>query len=117
MKKRGIGVATQGIWVSGCNGGFPDISTGAIVKLNRDGTADVATGTVDIGSGAITALSQIAAAELGIGVEKVRLVHADTDTVPFDAPTHASRVTYSSGLAIKAAAAQAKSAFSRLLPA
>ncbi len=109
VKKRGIGVATQGIWVSGCMG-FPDIyeHTGAIVKLNRDGTADVATGTVDIGSGAITALSQIAAAELGIGVEKVRLVHADTDTVPFDAPTHASRVTYSSGLAIKAAAAQAK---------
>ncbi len=109
VRKRGIGVGTQGIWVSGCMG-FPDIyeHTGAIVKLNRDGTADVATGTVDIGSGAITALSQIAAAELGIGVDKVRLVSASTDTVPFDAPTHASRVTYSSGLAIKAAAAEAK---------
>lgn len=109
VRKRGIGVGTQGIWVSGCMG-FPDIyeHTGAIVKLNRDGTADVSTGTVDIGSGQITALSQIAAAELGIAVEKVRMVYADTDTVPFDAPTHASRATYSSGLAIKAAAAQAK---------
>jgi xanthine dehydrogenase molybdenum-binding subunit len=35
-------------------------------------------------------------------------VYADTDTVPFDAPTHASRATYSAGLAVKAAAAQAK---------
>lgn len=109
VRKRGIGLGSQGIWVSGCMG-FPDIyeHTGAIIKLNRDGSADVATGTVDIGSGAITALSQIAAAELGIAMDKVRLVYADTDTVPFDAPTHASRVTYSSGLAIKAAAVQVK---------
>lgn len=109
VKKRGIGLATQGIWVSGCMG-FPDIyeHTGAIVKLNRDGSVDVSSGTVDFGSGAITALSQIAAAELGVDVAKVRFAYADTDTVPFDAPTHASRVTYSSGLAVKAAAAQAK---------
>ena len=34
--------------------------------------------------------------------------NSDTSTVPFDAPTHASRVTYSSGLAIKAAAGEAR---------
>lgn len=109
VRKRGIGVGTQGIWVSGCMG-FPDIyeHTGAIIKLNRDGTADISSGTVDIGSGQIATLCQIAAAELGVGMDKVRMVYADTDTVPFDAPTHASRGTYSSGLAVKAAAAQVR---------
>ncbi len=108
-KKRGIGLGTQGIWVSGCMG-FPDIyeHTGAIIKMNSDGTADLASGTVDIGSGQNTVLCQIAAAELGLEAHQVRMSYADTDTVPFDAPTHASRATYSSGLAVKAAAGEAK---------
>ena len=90
--------------------GFPDIyeHTGAIIKLNPDGSADLASGTVDLGSGQITTLCQIAAAELGLEPDKVRMSYADTDTVPFDAPTHASRATYSSGLAVQAAAADAR---------
>jgi len=109
VKKRGIGVGCQPIWVSGCVG-FPDIyeHTGAIVKLNRDGTADLSTATVDLGSGQITTLCMIAAEELGIDAEQVRMTYADTDTVPFDAPSHASRVTYSSGNAVKAAAGAAR---------
>ena len=51
---------------------------------------------------------KIAAAELGLEPEQVRMSYADTDTVPFDAPTHASRATYSSGLAVQAAAADAR---------
>jgi len=35
-------------------------------------------------------------------------VYADTDTAPFDAPTHASRATYSAGTATRAAAVAAK---------
>ena len=109
-KKRGIGMALFPFWVSGCVG-FPDIyeHSGAIVKLNVDGTADVATASVDIGSGQITTLLQIAAEELGLPMDAMRMVQtSDTTTVPFDAPTHASRITYGSGLAIKAAAGAAK---------
>ena len=108
-KKRGIGLGTHPLWVSGCMG-FPDIyeHSGAIVKLNRDGTADLAIATVDIGSGQNTTLCQIVAEELGISAEEVRMTQADTDTVPFDAPSHASRVTYSAGNAVKAAAGVAK---------
>jgi len=36
------------------------------------------------------------------------MTYADTETVPFDAPSHASRVTYSAGTAVKAAAANVK---------
>ncbi|HJW25455.1 MAG TPA: molybdopterin cofactor-binding domain-containing protein [Rhodocyclaceae bacterium] len=109
-KKRGFGLAVHPVWVSGCMG-FPDIyeHSGAIVKINRDGTADLATAAMDIGSGQITTLCQIAAEELGLPAGAVRMSsQVDTDTVPFDAPTHASRVTYSAGNAVKAAAAAAK---------
>lgn len=108
-KKRGIGVACHPLWVSGCVG-FPDIyeQSGAIVKLNPDGTVNLSIGTVDIGCGQNTVLSQIVAEELGVAVEDVRITYADTETVPFDAPSHASRVTYSAGLAVRAAATSAK---------
>ncbi len=109
VRKRGIGLGCQPIWVSGCVG-FPDIyeHSGAIVKLNPDGTANLSTATVDLGSGQITTLCMIAAEELGLAVDQVRMTYADTDTVPVDAPSHASRITYSSGNAVKAAAGEAK---------
>jgi xanthine dehydrogenase molybdenum-binding subunit len=109
-KKRGIGLAVHPVWVSGCMG-FPDIyeHSGAIVKINRDGTADLATASMDIGSGQIATLTQIAAEALGLPAGAVRMSSAgDTDNLPFDAPTHASRVTYSSGNAVKEAALSAK---------
>ena len=108
-KKRGIGLACQPLWVSGCIG-FPDIyeHSGAIIKLNVDGTADLSVATVDMGCGQNTVLAQIAAEELGVPLEAVRITYADTETVPFDAPSHASRVTYSAGLAVQAAAGAAK---------
>ncbi|HKI93042.1 MAG TPA: molybdopterin cofactor-binding domain-containing protein [Gaiellaceae bacterium] len=105
-KKRGIGLACHPLWVSGCMG-FPDIyeHSGAIIKLNRDGTADLAVATIDMGSGQTTTLCQIAAEGLGLPFDAVRIVFAaDTETVPFDAPSHASRVTYSAGNAVQAAA-------------
>lgn len=108
-KKRGIGFACHPLWVSGCVG-FPDIyeHSGATVKLNRDATADVVSSCIDIGSGQITMLTQVVAEELGLPAESVKIVYADTDTAPFDAPTHASRATYAVGLATKAAAVAAK---------
>ncbi len=106
--KRGIGFGCQPLWVSGCMG-FPDIyeHSGAIIKLNRDGTANLSNATIDMGSGQITTLCQIAAETLGLEADQVRMTYADTDTVPFDAPSHASRVTYSAGTAVKAAAENA----------
>ncbi|MEJ8566048.1 xanthine dehydrogenase family protein molybdopterin-binding subunit [Elongatibacter sediminis] len=109
IRKRGIGFACHPLWVSGCVG-FPDIyeHAGATVKLNRDGTADVVSACVDIGSGQNTMLTQVVAEELSLAADRVRLVYADTDTAPFDAPTHASRATYSAGTATRAAAVAAK---------
>jgi len=109
-KKRGVGLAVHPVWVSGCMG-VPNTyeHSGAIIKLNRDGTADLATAAMDVGSGQIVTLCQIATEELGLLPGAVRMSsRLDTDTVPFDAPTHASRVTYSAGNAVRAAAAIVK---------
>ena len=77
----------------------------AFADFNGDGTADLAVATIDMGSGQTTTLCQIAAEALGLPFDAVRIVFAaDTETVPFDAPTHAGRVTYSSGNAVQAAA-------------
>jgi len=109
-KKRGIGMASQPLWVSGCVG-FPDIpeQSGAIVRINPDGTASLSIPTIDIGSGQITTMCQIAAEELGLKADQVKMnYHLSSDILPFEPPTHASRATYSAGNAVKKAASQAK---------
>ena len=109
-RQRGLGMACVPTWTSNCTG-QPDLyeHSGALVKLNPDGSADIATACIDIGSGQNTVFSQMVAEELGIPLEQVRMSSVDTGNVPFDAPTHASRGTYAAGGAVKAAAADAKS--------
>lgn len=80
----------------------------AVVKVNEDGTATVLTGTVETGQGSLTILGQIAAQELGIAADDVRLVSADTDTTPMDTGAIASRTTFVTGNAVRLAAAEAK---------
>ena len=63
--RRGVGIATA-LW--GAGGGPPAY---ALVKLNRDGSALVVTGTQDIGTGTRTVLAQIAAEELGLPLDRV----------------------------------------------
>lgn len=83
-------------------------STAAIIKIFEDGTATLITGASDIGQGSNTTLAQIAAEELGVALEDITVVSGDTDITPFDFGTFASRVTYISGNAVKAAAKDAK---------
>ncbi len=107
--RRGIGFACMPIWVSG-GFGIPDVYelSGAVVKVNPDGTVSLNIGVVDIGAGENTVLSQIVAEELGVPFDAVKLTSSDTDSAPYDPGTHASRVTYSCGHAARLAAAEAK---------
>ncbi|MBI4528472.1 MAG: xanthine dehydrogenase family protein molybdopterin-binding subunit [Deltaproteobacteria bacterium] len=82
--------------------------SGAYVHFNEDGSAQVLVGASEIGQGSLVALSQIAAEELGIPVESVAIVSADTAVCPFDQGTFSSRVTLYTGMAVKTAAAEAK---------
>jgi CO/xanthine dehydrogenase Mo-binding subunit len=85
----------------------PSIS-GAVVHMNADGSVTVLSGTVEMGQGSETALAQIAAEELGVPIERVRVHLPDTDMTPYDTITAGSRSTYHMGNAIRGAAGQIK---------
>ncbi len=104
---RGIGAACAA-YVSGSKQFFPHDSSSAFVQLIEDGTVCLLTGASDIGQGSNTVLAQIAAEELGIGLNDMTVISADTDVTPLDLGSYASRVTFIAGNAVKAAAADAK---------
>ncbi len=104
--KRGWGVGTE-MHSSGAYPGIKEQST-AVLKMNEDGTVHLLTGNTDLGTGARTALAQIAAEELGIPFEGFRVITGDTDVVPFDTGAYASRTTYIGGGAVLKAAADLK---------
>jgi len=96
-KRRGLGVALSA-HISGL------LATGAIVRLLEDGTVVLNTGAVDIGQGSDTVLTQICAASLKIPVERIAIASPDTDGSPYNWGTTASRVTYTTGRSVVAAA-------------
>jgi len=78
-------------------------TTGAsycIIRLHMDGSATVFSGTSDMGQGARTIFSQMAAQELGIPVSRILMTMGDTGAVPFDLQTSASRSTVFMGRAV-----------------
>ncbi|MBI4318335.1 MAG: molybdopterin-dependent oxidoreductase [Chloroflexi bacterium] len=106
-KRRGVGMAYM-MHSSGTLPGLPE-TAGAIVKLNEDGTANLVFSSSDAGQGSATMLTQVAAEELGVRFEDVMItLVTDTDIMPFDVGSHASRSTYCSGNAVREAAAHAR---------
>jgi CO/xanthine dehydrogenase Mo-binding subunit len=89
---QGRGVAL-GFWF---NGGM---NSSATVLLNPDGSAAVITGNPDIG-GTRAAQALMVSEELGIPVERVRPIVADTDTSGMTDVTGGSRVCYATGMAV-----------------
>ncbi len=83
-------------------------STEAIVKVDRDGSVAIIATIADTGTGTRTVMAQIAAEQLGVSVDRIRIFHNDTDVIPFDLGTWASRTTYVCGNAVAAAAADAR---------
>jgi CO/xanthine dehydrogenase Mo-binding subunit len=80
----------------------------AAVRMNADGSIILLTGTVEIGQGALTALSQIAAEELGVPLGRVTVAQLDTDVTPYDVNTNASSSTVVMGLSVQRAAQDLK---------
>jgi CO/xanthine dehydrogenase Mo-binding subunit len=109
--KRGIGMA-RGFHTSGA--GSPEPSkfildySGAIVKMNDDGTAVLINAAADTGGGSLSSHAALVAEEVGLNYEDVTVYMGDTNMTPFDVPTHASRATYGAGRAVKKAAEEVK---------
>lgn len=78
------------------------------ITIHPDGSVELMLGKVELGQGISTALAQIAADELGVAFERIRLVTVDTDFSPDEAYTFSSISIQQSGPRIRAAAAKAR---------
>ncbi len=94
---RGIGV---GFWFN--IGGETCVS----MSVNEDGTLTLVTGSPDIG-GSRASICNMAAEELGIDVEKINPIIADTSSLGFNFLSAGSRTTFACGMATIEAARNA----------
>jgi carbon-monoxide dehydrogenase large subunit len=96
--KRGIGMA----YYLEATGG--DASERAEMRFAEDGFVEVLVGTQSTGQGHETAYAMITSHELGIPVEKIRIVQGDSDQIPTGGGTGGARSLYSEGTALLATA-------------
>ena len=90
------------------------IAVAARVHINKDGTINVMTGKVEEGQGPRAQLSQAAAEELRVDVDRIRLIMSDTGLVPDDGITAGSRTTPSTVPAVRQGAATARELLTKL---
>jgi 4-hydroxybenzoyl-CoA reductase alpha subunit len=96
---RGLGVAGS-MYISGTNYPvYPNAmpQAGVQIALERSGRCTVFTGGNDIGQGSNSMVAYVVAEELGLSLEQVRVVAADTDLCPVDLGAYSSRVTFMVG--------------------
>jgi 4-hydroxybenzoyl-CoA reductase alpha subunit len=96
---QGVGVAGS-TYISGTN--YPIYpnempQSGVQVKVDRSGRVTVFSGASDIGQGSDSLPAYIVAEELGVELESIRVVAADTDLTPVDLGAYSSRVTFMLG--------------------
>jgi isoquinoline 1-oxidoreductase len=82
--------------------------------IDEDGVVTVFTSKVEVGQGSRTQLSQAAAEELGLPLEKIRMVMADTERCPDDGGTAGSRTTPGNVPQIRRAAATLREVLAEL---
>ena len=97
--RTGIGMAT--FWYNTAVWPISLESSSSRMVLNQDGSVTLQLGETEIGQGADTAFSQMAAEILGISTDEVHIVsNQDTDITPFGTGAYASRQTYIGGFSI-----------------
>jgi CO/xanthine dehydrogenase Mo-binding subunit/CO/xanthine dehydrogenase FAD-binding subunit len=95
---RGVGVAAMinpSVGVLYPEGNFANVA----LTLREDGTFLLATQAADCGTSQNTVLAQFAAEELDVSVERIDVLHMDTEEAPDDLGSAASRVTFVTGAA------------------
>jgi nicotinate dehydrogenase subunit B len=82
----------------------------AYFVMNADGSVTLYCGKVDLGQGLRIAIPQMAAEELGIGIDKISFVEGDTAATPDQGPTAGSTGIQRGGVQVRQAAATARKA-------
>jgi isoquinoline 1-oxidoreductase len=87
--------------------GYPE-DINAYLHIAEDGKVTLFSGKIEMGQGAMTSLTQMAAEDLGVSLDTIHIVLGDTDTCPADMGTFGSLTTRMFGPAVRAAAAKAR---------
>ncbi|TAI67693.1 xanthine dehydrogenase family protein molybdopterin-binding subunit [Bradyrhizobium sp. Leo170] len=74
------------------------------MRLDMHGDIEIVTGVASVGQGVETALAQICAETLQVPIERIRVIHGQTDRIEIGFGAFASRVTVMAGSAVKIAA-------------
>ena len=109
-KYRGIGLSSYieacGIAPSavvGALGGRVGLYESAVVRVDPTGTISVFTGTHSHGQGHDTTFAQLVTERLGVPIERVEIVHGDTNRIQFGMGSYGSRSLAVGGTAISKA--------------
>jgi len=87
----------------------PDV-VGSYIVIDASGKVTLYSGKVELGTGVLTALTQILAEELSVSLDSVATVQGDTALTPNQGPTYASLTVQDGGMQIRRAAATAREA-------
>jgi CO/xanthine dehydrogenase Mo-binding subunit len=111
-RRPGMGRIRRGVGISACSmfsgAPFYPFASAAMVKVHDDGGVTLFTGTSELGQGQETTMAQVAAEELGIGLDDIRVVSGDTELTPIDLGNFLSGGALVTGNAVKMAAEEAK---------
>ena len=105
VRQLGIGLSVY-VEITGAGGESGAASEDASVEVHPDGTATILTGTSPPGQGHATAWARIASDQLGIPLEKITVLHGDTDLVPRGGGTMGSRSLQQGGAAVHQASGE-----------
>ena len=86
---------------------------GALVHVYQDGSVHLNHGGTEMGQGLFQKVAQVAAGELGIGLERVHITATSTDKVPNTSATAASSGTDLNGMAVQLAVREIKGRLTR----
>jgi len=81
------------------------------LRFDAGGFVEVSPGKIEIGQGIVTALAQIAADELDVGLERIRMKPVTTASSPNEGTTSGSLSVEQSGSAVRHAAAEARAIY------
>ena len=78
--------------------------SGALVKVNQDGSIDVVSAVMDHGGGTLEAMAKLVAETLCVPLDKVNVAPGETCSTVYDVTTHATRGIYAGcGAAVRVA--------------
>ena len=80
----------------------------AWLRINADGTVTLMIGKVELGQGNVTAVAQVCADELGIDLERLKIISGDTALVPNEGVTAGSQSMPNCAPAVQQASAEVR---------